>query len=146
MPSLTKLLKIEQTTGSVMHALKASSEGYCGFGEAYFSSINFESAKGWKLHQRMTLNLVVPYGEIRFVVHTGEKVGEGPYIDPLLDIILGDSNYSRLTVPPGYWVAFQGVGMGTNILMNLANIEHDPSESINKDLNYFNVRGCEFFD
>lgn len=146
MPGLTKLLKIEQTTGSVMHALKASSVGYCGFGEAYFSSVNFESAKGWKLHQRMTLNLVVPYGEIRFVVHTGEKIEERPYIDPLLDVILGDSNYSRLTVPPGYWMAFQGVGMGANILMNIANIEHDPSESINKDLNYFNVRGCEFCD
>ena len=48
-PFVTELMKIDQSTGSVMHALKASSDGYAGFGEAYFSSVNFQKVKGWKL-------------------------------------------------------------------------------------------------
>jgi len=145
-PFLTELIKIEQPTGSVMHALKASSNGYVGFGESYFSSVHSQKTKGWKLHERMTLNLVVPCGEIRFVVHTGEKVTGAAYIDPVLDVVLGDNNYCRLTVPASYWVAFQGIGLGVNILMNVANIEHDPSEAINKHLNFFDVKGCEDFE
>ena len=145
-PFLTALGKIEQPTGFVMHALKASGNGYVGFGESYFSTVHSQKIKGWKLHQKMTLNLVVPYGEIRFIVHTGEKLSEVEYIDPLLDVVLGDSNYSRLTVPPNYWVAFQGIGPTFNLLMNIANIEHDPNESITKQLNFFAVKGCENFE
>jgi len=145
-PFLTELSKIEQSNGSVMHALKASSEDYVGFGEAYFSSIQPQKTKGWKLHERMTLNIVVPCGEIRFVIHTGEKATGVAYIDPVLDVVLGDKNYCRLTVPPRYWVAFQGIGLGVNLLMNIANIEHDPSEEINKQLSYFIVKGCEDFE
>jgi dTDP-4-dehydrorhamnose 3,5-epimerase len=144
-PFLTKLLKMDQSTGNVMHALKASSDGYVGFGEAYFSSVNFQKVKGWKLHQKMTLNLVVPHGDIRFIIHDGEQHKRRTYIEPLIDVVLGDSNYCRLTVPPGYWVAFQGVGTSINILMNVANIEHDPNESVNKSLEFFDVRGCENF-
>ena len=145
-PFLTELIKVEQSNGSVMHALKASSKDYVGFGEAYFSSVHSRKTKGWKLHQRMTLNLVVPCGEIRFIVHTGEKATGATYIDPVLDVVLGDNNYCRLTVPPGYWVAFQGIGVGNNLLMNIANIEHDPSEAINEPLNFFVVKGCEDFE
>ena len=145
-PFVTELLKMDQSTGSVMHALKASSDGYAGFGEAYFSSVNFQKIKGWKLHQRMTLNLVVPHGEIRFIIHDGQQYKRRTYIEPLIDVVLGDSNYCRLTVPPGYWVAFEGVGTNFNMLMNVANIEHDPNESVNKSLDFFNVRGCESFE
>ena len=145
-PFVTKLLKIEQPIGSVMHALKASSNGYCGFGEAYFSTVSFQNTKGWKLHQRMTLNLIVPYGEIRFIVHDGKTQKGLTQIEPLIDVILGESDYSRLTVPPGYWVAFQGIGLNSNILMNVANIEHDPDEAINQELNFFDVKGCGYFE
>ena len=145
-PYLTELLKIEQSTGSVMHAIKASSQDFYGFGEAYFSTVYPQKVKGWKLHQKMILNLVVPHGEIRFVIHDGEFAKGQTYIDPLIDVVLGDNNYCRLTVPPNFWVAFQGVGANINILMNIANIEHDPNESLNKSLDFFNVKGWEDFE
>ncbi len=145
-PYVTELLKIQQSTGSIMHALKSSSKGYCGFGEAYFSTVNFHKTKGWKLHRKMTLNIIVPYGDIRFIVHDGKLRNEKALIEPLIDVVLGDSNYSRLTVPPGYWVAFRGVGENINILMNVANIQHDPDEAVNRDLNNFYVKGCESFE
>ncbi|MDP8916382.1 MAG: dTDP-4-dehydrorhamnose 3,5-epimerase, partial [Pseudomonadota bacterium] len=37
--------------------------------------------------------------------------------------------YGRLTIPPGLWMAFGGVGGGLNLLLNLASIEHDPAEA-----------------
>ena len=124
-----------------MHGLKYSDKSFFGFGEAYFSTVNHGFTKGWKLHKKMTLNLVVPYGDIRFVIHDGIKIKGKSYIKPIFDAVLGEHNYSRLTIPPGYWVAFQGIGSTINILMNLASIEHDPNESVNKKLDFFNVKG-----
>ena len=143
-PFLTDLRKINQDSGVVMHAIKASSTGFEGFGEAYFSTVSKGMVKGWKLHSKMTLNIVVPCGEIRFIIHDGCSTGiEGTGISPIMDIALGINNYKRLTVPPNYWMAFIGLGDDLNLLMNVADIEHDPCESVNKNLNEFRVNGFE---
>ena len=145
-PYLTELKIIEQYQGCVMHGIKVSDSSFVGFGEAYFSTVHKGHIKGWKLHREMTLNLVVPFGEIRFIVHDGNRDKKEIPIEPLIDVVLGDTNYCRLTVPPNFWVAFKGIGANTNMLMNVANIEHDPNESVNKSLDFFNVRGFENYE
>jgi dTDP-4-dehydrorhamnose 3,5-epimerase len=145
-PYLTELKIIEQSQGCVMHGIKSSDCSFVGFGEAYFSTVRNGLIKGWKLHREMTLNLVVPFGEIRFIVHDGIHDKREMPIEPLIDVVLGDNNYCRLTVPPNFWVAFKGVGVNINMLMNVANIEHDPNESLNKSLDFFDVNGCEDFE
>ena len=62
----TDLSIIEAESGSVMHFLKETSGGFNGFGEVYFSSVKYNSVKAWKLHKKMTLNLVVPVGKVLF--------------------------------------------------------------------------------
>tara|TARA_B100000925_G_scaffold217246_1_gene166226 strand:+ start:10274 stop:10648 length:375 start_codon:yes stop_codon:yes gene_type:complete len=124
-----------------MHGLKKSDKSFSGFGEAYFSTVKFNKIKGWKLHKKMTLNLVVPHGEIRIIAHKASDNDD--VVSPLVDIVLGKNNYSRITIPPGNWVAFKGIGKKSNILMNIADIEHDPKETINKDINFFKVDGFE---
>jgi dTDP-4-dehydrorhamnose 3,5-epimerase len=133
---LTPLKQIWTSKGSVLHAMKKGDEGYAGFGEAYFSTINKGDIKGWKKHIKMTLNLVAPVGEIEFVVYN-EKYNE------FFNVILSQDNYQRLTVRPGFWVAFRGLSEN-NILLNLASITHDPSETINTkldDINYSWIKG-----
>ena len=66
---ITKLDVMEAPGGGVMHAMKETSIGYGGFGEAYFSQIDSGAIKAWKRHREMTLNLVVPVGKIRFVIY-----------------------------------------------------------------------------
>lgn len=112
--------------------MKSSSPGYAGFGEVYFSMVLPGATKGWKRHRRVTLNLVVPVGEVRFVIFDDRKGSStfGCYGD----YVLSKENYSRLTISPGLWVAFHGVGMQDNMLINLANEEHDPAESDSAEL------------
>lgn len=137
---LTPLQVVSNPKGDIYHALKASAPGYHGFGEAYFSAVARGLTKGWKRHNRNTLNLVVPVGEIRFIVHD-DRPGSSTY-GQFADVCLGlSSNYARLTVPPGLWMAFQGIGE-FNLLMNIINHEHDPVEANNKELfeiSYFNL-------
>lgn len=124
---LTPLKQVFHPKGNILHALKSSDVGYNGFGEAYFSSINSGDVKGWKQHTQMTMNLVVPIGEICFVIHDKE---EGSYFS----VTLSKTNYQRLTIHPGLWVAFKGIGKHKNLLLNMADMEHDPNESINMHL------------
>jgi dTDP-4-dehydrorhamnose 3,5-epimerase len=116
--------------GDVMHAMKASSVGYVGFGEAYFSKINNGAIKAWKRHKGMTLNLIVPAGKIRFVLFDDRNTSNTQF----QEFIISRDNYCRLTVPPMIWVGFQGLSDGNSILLNVANIEHNIYETDRKKI------------
>jgi dTDP-4-dehydrorhamnose 3,5-epimerase len=116
---------IKTPGGNVMHAMKESSSGYLGFGEAYFSKIDKGAIKAWKRHTKMTLNLVVPVGEIKFVMFDDRDMSNTQF----QEIIISEDNYCRLTVPPMVWLGFQGLSDGGAILLNIANIEHNSKES-----------------
>ena len=120
---LTPLKQIYHPKGDVFHAMKKSDDGFDGFGEAYFSTINQGDIKGWKKHTKMTLNIVVPVGNIEFVVYDENS-------KEFFSTKLSHNNYQRLTLKAGLWMAFKGLDK-YNILLNLASIEHDPNEAIN---------------
>ena len=120
---LTPLKQIYHPKGDIFHAMKKSDIGFDGFGEAYFSTINQNDIKGWKKHTKMTLNIVVPVGNIEFVVYDENS-------KEFFSTKLSHNNYQRLTVKSGLWMAFRGIGE-YNMLLNLASIEHDPNEAIN---------------
>jgi len=122
---LAPLKQISHPSGDILHAIKESDDGYHAFGEAYFSTVHEGVVKGWKKHSRMTLNLVVPVGEIEFVCFDGSKFEA---------VSLSKNNYQRLTVAPGIWLAFRGKAKGLNLLLNIADIEHDPTESESRNL------------
>jgi len=120
---ITPLSIINTPGGDVMHAMKQSDPGHIGFGEAYFSQVEYGAIKAWKRHREMTLNLVVPVGEVRFVLYDDQK-GRHTF----QELVISPSNYCRLTVPPMVWVGFQGLNPKGSILLNIANLEHDPLE------------------
>jgi dTDP-4-dehydrorhamnose 3,5-epimerase len=128
---LTPLKKIHHPKGDVLHGMKSSDAGFSGFGEAYFSTINFGDIKIWKKHLEMTLNFVVPMGEIRFVIYDDRE--NSTTKNSFFNVTLGESNYQRITIPYGVWVAFNGIGETYNLLLNLASIEHDPNEIVRKE-------------
>jgi len=125
----TPLRRIPTPGGEVRHGLKAGDAAFAGFGEAYFSAVDAGAVKGWKRHTRMTLNLIVVQGEVRFLVVSDAGEGRAFHLTPDRE-----GAYGRLTVPPGLWMAFGGVGQGTNLLLNLASIEHDPAEAESRPL------------
>lgn len=117
---VTPLQRIPLVGGDVLHAMKSCDPGFVGFGEAYFSIIEAASIKGWKRHLRMTLNLVVPVGSVHFVF-MDEQGG-------VREVVLGETHYARLTIPPTIWFGFKGLVPPYSLLMNVADIPHDPAE------------------
>ena len=140
----TPLAIIDTEGGRVLHAMKASDVGFSGFGESYFSTVEPEAIKGWKLHREMVLNLVVPVGRVRIVIFDDRADSETE--GKLSEILLSRNNYGRLTVPAKLWVGFQGLDENDSLLLNIASIPHDPDEvehraldEIDYDWNHVNV-------
>jgi dTDP-4-dehydrorhamnose 3,5-epimerase len=126
---VTPLRIIDTPGGDVMHAMKQSDPGYIGFGEAYFSQVAHGAIKAWKRHREMTLNLVVPVGEVRFVLYDDQEDRQ-----IFQELVLSPSNFSRLTVPPMVWVGFQGLSSEGSVVLNIANLEHDPLEADKQEI------------
>jgi dTDP-4-dehydrorhamnose 3,5-epimerase len=121
---ITPLDIIETSSGRVMHAMKKTNAGFFGFGEVYFSHVEPGAIRAWKRHKEMTLNLVVPKGEVRFVLFDDRNKKN----KRLQEVIISKDNYCRLTVPPLIWVGFQNLSEEMSIVLNIANIEHDSKE------------------
>ena len=114
-----KIIRLPE--GDIMHVLKKSELKNWNFNEAYFSKIKFNKIKAWKFHLKMTLNLTVPYGKVKFVFYS---VRDGQF----RVIKLGEGYYARLTVPPKIWFGFKGISRHESIILNLSNVKHDSKE------------------
>lgn len=129
-----ELKQIIVPKGDIWHALKSTDKGYVGFGEAYFSSIKSGEVKGWKRHNRFTLNLVVPVGAVKFVIYDDrlESKTKGQFKEFVLS---PKGNYSRLCIEPGLWLAFVGVGDSYSLLLDIIDEVHCANEADKKELN-----------
>lgn len=122
---LTPLPRIPTAGGEVLKAMRADDPGAIDVAEAYFSRVDPNAIRAWKLHTEMTVNVVVPVGHVRFVV-----AGDGRFDE----FDLGpDHEYARLTIPPGTWFGFQG-GSSGGLVLNLADVLHRPDEGRSREL------------
>ena len=128
---ITPLKIIDVPGGDVLHAMKKDDLGFSGFGEAYFSTIESGVIKAWKRHQKMTLNLIVITGRIKFIIFD-DRDGVNKNFQ---EVVLSRDNYCRLTVPPMLWMGFQGLARETSTLLNIASIPHSSEETVKRDVN-----------
>jgi len=124
MYSVKNLERISMEAGDIRKYLKLSDSEFSGFGEIYFSYANKNFIKAWKKHNKMTMNITVVYGEIKFVFYVDGNFKE---------LILKGSESKLLTVKPGIWFGFEGIGEN-NLICNIANLEHSEDELERKEI------------
>ena len=125
------LKKFYLEEGDVFHALKASEPEFNGFQEAYFSTIRNNKVKAWKRHLRMTMNLIVPVGNVQFNFYDDQNT-------LINNIVIGEKNYSRITVAPMIWFGFKGISNNTSYILNISDELHHPSEIERKPSSFLN--------
>ena len=139
---VTPLKKVSHPKGDIYHGIKRSDKGFVDFGEAYFSTIKYAEIKGWNRHKKATLNLVVPVGAIVFVAYDDREKSSTK--GDFLSVEISVDTYQRLTVPPGVWLAFKGIDEGTNLILDVIDMEHDPDEVEKCNLEEFPYNWSEF--
>ena len=110
-------------SGDIMRILKNKEVKNWNFAEAYFSKIKYNKIKAWKYHLKMSLNLVVPIGRVRFVFYSNKTKN-------FKVIEAGEKKYSRISIPPGIWFGFKGLTKKDSVILSLTNLEHDPREDL----------------
>ncbi len=126
------LRQIPDERGKVMHMLRRDDPWFAEFGEIYFSVVFPGAIKAWHLHTRMTLNYAVPSGRIKLVLYDDRE--GSPTRGEVQEIFTGeDAAYALVTVPPGVWNGFKGIGTTPAIVANCATIPHDPDEIVRMD-------------
>ena len=126
--------KINHENGDLFHIIRNFDEGYNGFGEAYISTIKYNKIKAWKRHFQMTANMVVPHGRVKMIIFDDrpQSITKGIFNE----FILSNDNYFRLTIPPNLLYGFMGLDRNVNMIINVANISHNPKEQINYSKDY----------
>ena len=125
------LKQIPDERGKVMHMLRRDDPWFSEFGEIYFSVVFPGAIKAWHLHKQMTLNYAVPSGRIKLVLYDDRD--DSPTRGELQEIFTGEDSYALVTVPPGVWNGFTGLGPALAIVANCATIPHDPEEIVRMD-------------
>lgn len=127
----TALSVFPSEKGSVLRAMRKDEDGYNGFGEAYFSTVDQGEIKAWKKHTIMYCNLVVIEGEVKFNLFDDRQTSQTQSQN--MSFLLSRNNYARLTIPPDIWFGFKGLGKN-NVILNMASNIYDSEEVINLPL------------
>ncbi|GAK51708.1 dTDP-4-dehydrorhamnose 3,5-epimerase and related enzyme [Candidatus Moduliflexus flocculans] len=120
------LRQVPDERGKIMTMLRTDAEWFKQFGEIYFSIVYPGIIKGWHRHKVMTLNYAVVFGSIKLVLYD-ERL-DSPSHGQLMEIFPGEANYILITIPPGIWNGFKGIGTTSAIVANCATHPHDPQE------------------
>jgi len=131
--SVTNLKQIFDERGKVMHMLRNDSPNFSQFGEIYFSCTYSGAIKAWHLHKEMTLNYAVVHGSIKFVLYDDRD--DSSTKGEVQEIFISPENYKLVTVPPGIWNGFKGIGGQTSVVANCSTIPHNPNEIARKKYN-----------
>ena len=123
--NLTTLEIITNKQGSIFQGLKKSDSDFERFGEAYFSTVEKNFIKGWNKHKKMTINLLVCFGKVKFVVYDDRDYSKSK--GSFFSCILSPASYMRLKISEGLWFAFKGIS-DYNMILNIASLEHSPNE------------------
>jgi dTDP-4-dehydrorhamnose 3,5-epimerase len=124
--TIKPIKKIADDRGAIFHMLKITDPEFTKFGEIYFSVIYPGVVKAWHIHTQMTLNYAVISGMIKLVLYDNRD--KSPTKGELMEICIGDDNYSLVIIPPGVWNGFMGLGTQKTIVANCSDMPHDPEE------------------
>lgn len=111
--------------GDVYKILNINSKIYKGFGELYMTTLNKNVSKGWNFHKKMTLNLFVVKGKVRFFLRKDNK---------LIKKTFSEDGNKILTVKPKVWFKIVNLINKKSKIMNFANLKHNQNEIIKKEI------------
>ncbi len=125
---LTELCQISDERGGVLHLLRSDEPDFTRFGECYFSEVLPGAVKAWKRHSAQSQNLAVPVGRMRMVIFDGREASSSRGVVQVLELGRPDA-YMRLQIPPGLWYGFSCISNIPALMVNCADLPHDPDES-----------------
>ena len=125
------LYKITNNKGNIFHFLKFNQIKNKSDGEIYFSEVLYNKIKAWKLHNKATLNVTVPIGEVKFVFFDQKN-------NKFIEKNIGENNYKKIIIPPKIWYGFQGLSSNKSLIASYSDNIFDDNEVNRKEVSELN--------
>lgn len=126
---LNNLKIVKNKKGNLKKIINSNSNYFYGFEELYISKINKNEIKAWKVHSKMTCNLLVIRGKVKFVIVLKKGIKQ-----IIKTIILSENKNSILTIFPNTIFGFQNNSNDQSEILNFSNLKYNKKESLTYDL------------
>jgi dTDP-4-dehydrorhamnose 3,5-epimerase len=123
---VTPKRKIFDDRGGIYHMLRSDEPAFHAFGEIYFSEIYSGVVKAWHLHRSMTLNYFLVRGAIRLALFDDRPGSKTRGFAQ--EFVLRPEDPKLVTIPPGIWNGFKGLGSESSLVANCATEPHSKDE------------------
>lgn len=128
---IAPLARFVDARGAVLRMWRADDPDFVSFGEVYFSLVHAGVVKAWRRHTRTLANMAVPMGTVRIVLVDGRA--DSPTAGHVIERLIGEPDYCRVTIPPGVWSGFRAEGGGSALVANCLSEVYDPGEVESRD-------------
>lgn len=139
--TVTPLSQFPDERGAVRLIMQVGDPGFADIQQVYASTVYPGTIKGWHRHRTKTLNYVCVSGLIRLVIAPEEATMPVQRAKPLggefTEIIMGSTNYVRVSIAPMTWNAFMGLGDREAIVVNCATRPYSEDDIERFPYNYF---------
>ena len=125
------LRQIPDERGKIMQMLKSTDPHFTKFGEISFSTAYPGVVKAWHKRKTQTSNVAVILGKVKWVLYDDREHSKTK--GELMEIFLGDDNYSLLQIPPGITSGYKTYGGTHSIVANCTDEAHRDDGKINID-------------
>jgi len=123
---LKKLLVIPDERGWLMEILRCDDEIFEKFGQVYLTTAYPGVVKAWHYHKKQTDNFTCLRGMMKVVLYDARK--ESPTYQDLMEIFIGEKNPVLISVPPGVYHGFKGIGMDTAYFLSVPTLPYNYKE------------------
>lgn len=110
--------------GRLMELFRSDDPDLRGFGQVHLTTVYPGVVKAWRRHKKRTDVLTVVAGMVRLGLYDGRSGGKTD--GELSQFFLGVHSPLRITIPPGVWFGFKGVGAEEALVIAYTDIAHDP--------------------
>ena len=122
-----KLKKFNNPKGNVLMCYKEKIlDKKIKIKEIYFTEIKYNKVKGWIKHNKISCNLIVPIGKVKFLFLSKKNKKK--------EIIIGEKNYQKIYIPPNTWFAFKGLSKPKSLVVNYSDKINNNKDVVRKEL------------
>ncbi|MDI6720613.1 MAG: dTDP-4-dehydrorhamnose 3,5-epimerase family protein [Methanomicrobiales archaeon] len=127
--TVKKLRIIPDERGWLMEILRCDDEIFQQFGQVYVTTAYPGVVKAWHYHKKQTDNFTCIHGMMKVALYDARK--DSPTRGNLMEFFVGEKNPILISVPPGVYHGFKGIGTETAFFVSIPTLPYnyeDPDE------------------
>lgn len=117
---------IPDERGWLMEILRCDDPQFSQFGQVYLSTAYPGVVKAWHYHKKQTDNFTCIKGMMKVALYDARE--KSPTCRQLMELFIGEKFPALITVPPGVYHGFKGIGPDTAFFISIPTLPYSYQE------------------